>query len=102
MFYIKAIVTKLIDDSSYPEIVLCEFVDYNGKKHEVIEKWPVVSDKEFTNSFPLDCFIGCTVLTENDDSYLVSTLEPWYIESKEGLVEFEIRKDLLIEKANVK
>lgn len=53
MFYIKAIATKLIDNTGYPEIVLCEFMDYKGNKHEFIEKWPVVSDKEFINIFPM-------------------------------------------------
>ena len=97
MFYIKAIATKLIENSSYPEIVLCEFTDYNGKKHEFIEKWPVISNEVFSNAFPTTCVIGCTILKENTDSYVVSTLEPWNIESEEQLTEFEIRKSLLIE-----
>ena len=96
MFYIKAIATKLIDDSRYPEFVLCEFIDYKGKKHEFIEKWPVVSNKEFTKQFPTNCIIGCVVLKEKIESYVVSTLEPWDIESEEGLYEFEISKNLLI------
>ena len=96
MFYIKAIATKLIDDSGYPEFVLCEFIDYKGKKHEFIEKWPVVSNEDFTNQFPTNCIIGCIVLKEKIESYMVSTLEPWDIESEEGLCEFEISKNLLI------
>lgn len=98
MFFIKAIATKLVDDSEYPEFVLCEFVDCDEKKHEFIEKWPVISDKVFKKSFPLNCVIGCIVLKENINSYLVSTLKPWGIESEEGLYEFEISKDLLFKK----
>ena len=96
MFYIKVIATKLIDDSVYPEFVLCEFIDYRGKKHEFIEKCPVVSNEEFTNKFPTNCIIGCIVLKERIESYMVSTLEPWVIESEEGLCELEISKNLLI------
>lgn len=96
MFYIKAVATKLIDDSSYPEVVLCEFLDFYGKKHEFIEKWPVLSDKEFINKFPTNCVIGCTVLKTNTESYIVSTREPWDIESQEGYFEFEICKSLII------
>ena len=96
MFYLESIATKLIDDSSYPEIVLCEFTDYNGKKHEFVEKWPVISNKDFSNSFPMTCAIGCTILKENAESYIVSTLEPWDIESEEALTEFEISKNLLL------
>ena len=97
MFYIKAIATKLIDDSNYPEIVQCEFTDYNGKKHEFIEKWPVISKEDFINDFPATCVIGCIILKENAESYIVSTLEPWDIESEEQLNEFEISRSLLME-----
>jgi len=80
MLYIKAIATKLIDDSNYPEIVLCEFIDYNGKKHEFIEKWPVISDKDFSNFFPVDCVIGCTILKENAELYIDSILVSWNLD----------------------
>ena len=57
---------------------------------------PVVSNKEFTNQFLTNCIIGCIVLKEKIESYMVSTLKPWDIESEEGLCEFEICKNLLI------
>ena len=97
MYYVKAIATKLIDDTRYPEIILCEFFDYDGHKHEFIEKWPVVSDKEFKNVFPRECVIGCTILETKRDSYIVSTLKPWDIESVEEINVFEISKNLLLE-----
>ena len=95
MFYIKSIATKLIDDSTYPEIVLLHFCDTNGKNHEFLEKWPIVSNKEFTNIFPVDCAIGCILLEEKENSYIVSTSKPWCIESEDGLTTFEIDKKLL-------
>ena len=49
MFYIKATAIDLIDNSSYPEIVLCEFIDIYGIQHRIIEKWPVVSVEKITN-----------------------------------------------------
>ena len=97
MFYIKAIATKLIDNSRYPEIVLCEFIDVNDKRHNIIEKWPVVSSEDFENIFPKDCFIGCVIVEEKADSYFVDTEQPWHIESEEGKTIFEIHKSLLIE-----
>ena len=96
MYFIKAIATKLIYDSSYPEFVLCEFFDIKGKKYEFIEKWPVVSNKPFINEFPMECVIGCTIVKEHAESYIVNTLEPWHIESKEGFYEFEVCKSLII------
>ena len=97
MFYIKATAIQLIDDSAYPEIVLCEFMDINDKRHTIIEKWPVVSNDKFENVFPRNCFIGCTVLEEKLESYIVTSEQPWYIESEEEQTIFEIQKSLLID-----
>ena len=49
MFYIKATAIDLIDNNSYPKIVLCEFIDIYGIQHRIIEKWPVVSVEKITN-----------------------------------------------------
>ena len=97
MFYIKATATQLIDNSAYPEIVLCEFIDANDNRHKIIEKWPVISSEKFENVFPKVCFIGCTVVEKKFESYIVDTGQPWYIESEEGKTIFEIHKSLLIE-----
>ena len=97
MFFIRATAIRLIDDSAYPEIVLCEFMDVNDKQHTIIEKWPKVSNDKFVNIFPKNCFIGCTVLEEKYESCVVTTEQPWYIESEEGKTIFEIQKSILIE-----
>ena len=97
MFFIKAWATQLIDRSFCPEIVLCEIVDVNGCKHRFIEKWPVVSAEKFENIFPKECTIGCVVLEERPTSYIVSTEQPWDIDSTEGKTVFEISKELVFE-----
>ena len=97
MFYIKATAIQLIDDSTYPEIVLCEFTDAYGHKHRIIEKWPVVSSEKFENIFPKDCFIGCVIVERQSNSYIVDTEQPWDIESEEGKTNFKINTSLLIE-----
>ena len=96
MFEIKAKATKIIDDTGYPELVLVEFYDYYGKKHNFIEKWPVLSVQEFDDSFPKECTIACTLVEEREMSYIVDTSRPWGIESEEGLTVFQISKDLLV------
>ena len=98
MYYIKAQIIRLIDNSSYPEVVLCEFTDLNGRKHEIIEKWPVLTADEFDSKFPKTGYLGCVVAEEKTESYIVSTEIPWSIETTEGKTIFEISKDLLIEK----
>jgi hypothetical protein len=97
MFYIKATATRLVDDSAYPEFVLCEFMDAYDRKHRIIEKWPVVSSENFENIFPKDCFIGCVIVEKKANSYIVDTEQPWDIESEEGKTIFEINTSLLIE-----
>lgn len=96
MFYIKAAAIDLIDNSSYPEIALCEFVDIHGTKHRIVEKWPVVSIEEFDNIFPKDAYIGCNIIEEKSESVIVNTDQPWDIESVEGKTIFEIHKSSLV------
>lgn len=97
MFYVKAVATRLIDGSSYPEIVLCEFTDFKGKKHEFAEKWPVISNEEFGNTFPKHCSIGCVIVEEKEKVYTVNTDQPWGIESIEGKTIFEVDKNMIVE-----
>ena len=95
MFYIKATAIDLIDSNSYPEIVLCEFIDIYGIQHRIIEKWPVVSNAKYDNIFPKDAYIGCIIVEEKAESVIVNTDQPWYIESIEGKNIFEIPKSSL-------
>ena len=96
MFEIKATAIELLDNSTYPEIVLIEFFDYYGHRHRFAEKWPVVSTDTFDGSFPKDCGIACVVTEEKEMSFIVDTSKPWDIESEEGLTVFEINKNLLL------
>lgn len=95
MFFIKAKVVKLLDNSNYPEIVCCEFCDVYGVKHKIIEKLPVVSAETFSNTFPCDCIIACTIVEEHDNYFIVDTGEPWAIESVDSKHIFNIGKELL-------
>lgn len=96
MFEIKAIAIELLDNSTYPEIVLIEFFDYYGRRHRFVEKWPVVSAHKFDSSFPKNCGIACVVTEEKETSFIVDTSNPCGIESEEGLTVFEINKNLLL------
>lgn len=93
-YFIKAQATKLVDDSQ-PYFVLCEFYDVNERKHEIIEKWPVVTEKDWDGNLPTDCLIPCTVIEDGAFSYIINTDLPCSIESTLGKTVFEIRKDLL-------
>lgn len=95
MFEIKAKATKIIDNTDYPEVVLIEVIDFEGHKHNFIEKWPVVSVQEFDGSVPKDCTIACTLVEEKERSCIVDTSKPWSIVSEKGVTVFEISKEVL-------
>ena len=40
--------------------------------------------------------LSCTILERKNNSYVVSTLNPWDTESEKELYKFEISKDLII------
>ena len=86
-FLIFVCIGKIFNQIFYTE---CESINYTRKKYEFIKKWSVVSKEEFTIHFPINFIIGCIVLKEKIKSYMVSTLEHWDIESKEGLCEYII------------
>lgn len=85
------------EDDSFPGWVRCELLDAEGRKHEFIEKVPVLTIEQFdeNSSYPMPCLIACEVLAQwRDDQKReltrVSTARPWAIESTEGLSEFTV------------
>ena len=48
MFEIKAKATKLIDDTGYPEVVLIEFYDYDGKQYTIQQLSKLLKVNEHT------------------------------------------------------
>src|SRR5579862_4906098 len=80
-----------------PNIVACEFIDANGGVHTLIEKAPIVSDKDLDADcgYPLRGSIRCVVLNRwRDDTgrelASISTHDPDHIESIGGLSEFVV------------
>ena len=101
MLAIKVKITRFVDDHQ-PGWVECSFVDAHGRTHLFIEKAPVVSLEHLdaSSSYPTDGVIGCIVVKGSDSMQgmvTVSTEEPWYIESDEGLLLFDVWNDQLTE-----
>ena len=72
------------------------------KPHLFIEKVSVVSQEHLdaSNSYPTDGVIGCNVVNGSSSTQgmiTVSTEKPWYIESTEGLLLFDVWSDQLTE-----
>jgi hypothetical protein len=105
MLAIKVEITRFLDDHQ-PGFVECSLIDAHGRKHLFIDKVPVVAleDLDAHSIYPRDGVIGCEVVNGPDDSareiLTVSTELPWGIESAEGLLVFEVRREQLTEISN--
>ena len=78
-------------------------IDAHGKKHLFIDKVPVVAlrDLDADSIYPTDGVIGCEVIKGSDDPatdiVTVSTERPWYIQSTEEVLVFDVQKEQLME-----
>lgn len=100
---IKIKITRFIDDYQ-PGIVECKFNDAWNKEHIFQEKVPVVTeiDLDANSKYPQDAIIACEVLKSWKDEdgriiFTVSTEKPWAVETIDGLTEFDVVAEQLIE-----
>jgi hypothetical protein len=98
MPFIKAEISRYIDDEPQPGIVECIFVDALGQSHFFIEKTAVVSSQALlaTSTYPIACELACEVeaqWTDQDGNSFarICTDRPWGIESITGEIRFVIR-----------
>lgn len=89
-------VERFVDDHQ-PGFVACVLIDADGRRHEFIEKGPVVSDANLWSDslYPQAGFLGCCIEREWTDNagrrlVRVNTEEPWAIESVAGETVFTV------------
>src|SRR5215470_14679542 len=87
----------------FPGIVECELLDAAGRVHTFIEKGPVVSDKwpGPEGKYPMNGTIRCEILErwhdpEGRDLVRVTTQQPDYVETKDGVMEFVVLSSQVI------
>jgi hypothetical protein len=102
MRFIKAEVSRYVDDEPQPGIVECVFVDAGGQSHFFIEKTAVVSSQNLqaTSTYPIACELACEVEAEWNDQdgnsfARACTERPWGIESVTGESRFVVRSSQL-------
>jgi hypothetical protein len=90
-------IVRYVEDY-FPGIVECELLDAAGSVHTFIEKGPVVSDKwpGPEDKYPMNGIIRCEILErwhdpEGRDLVRVTTEQPDYVETKNGMMEFVVR-----------
>jgi hypothetical protein len=84
-------------DSGFPGWVECELVDAAGRLHCFKDKVPIftVEDLDADSKYPTPGFVACEVVKrfqteKGEELVLVSTVNPFGIESTEGLSEFTV------------
>lgn len=102
MLGIEVSITRFVSDEPQPGIVECEFIDVNGYEWKFLEKTAVVSEADLNSdtNYPQPGVIGCQVIEKKADILLVTTTEPWNIESTTGETEFRVYLDSLVECEN--
>ena len=77
-----------IDEENFPASIKFELVDVFGTTHMFSEKLPVIGIE--IQEIPYTTWIECTVSDKRTSSVLVSTQDPYGVESENGNTEFEI------------
>jgi|SRR5215471_15285010 len=90
-------IVRFVSDYPQPGIVACEFVDVDGRRHTLIDKWPMCSSKllDAHSVYPQPATIRCEELarwqdTAGQEVVQVTLDRPDGIDSTEGLSEFVV------------
>jgi hypothetical protein len=100
---LKIKITSFISDDQ-PGFVECKFTDAWSKEHTVEDKVPVATEQDLDadSDYPQDGFIACEVLNEWRDHdgrkiFTVTTERPWAVDTIDGLTEFDLTEEQLID-----
>lgn len=100
---IRIKITSFISDDQ-PSFVECKFNDAWNKEHTVKDKVPIVTEKDLdaNSEYPQDGVIACKIISKWKDKdertiFSVTTEKPWAVDTIDGLTEFDILEEQLIE-----
>jgi hypothetical protein len=101
---LRVTIERFVDDRS-PGWVECSLVDSDNRKHQFIEKIPVVSCADLCcdSTFPQPGYIACLIEEEWNDARerplaRVGTTKPWGVESTAGETRFTVFRDHLVDR----
>jgi hypothetical protein len=102
LMQVRVQIVRYVEDY-FPGIVECELLDAAGRLHTFVEKGPVVSDKwpGPEDKYPMNGIIRCEILErwhdpDGRDLVRVTTEEPDYVETKDGVMEFVVLSSQVI------
>jgi hypothetical protein len=104
MLGVKVTIVRYISDDPQPGIIELQLEDAHGRRWSFVEKTAIVSKKflDDETSYPQQGVIACEVVQRSLDTsgrevIRIDTQKPWYVESVEGVTQFDVSSDLLTE-----
>jgi hypothetical protein len=96
--FVTASAVRWVDDEPFPGVVEVEFADADGRTWTFIDKAPVFDRDNVLgpeSHYPIELKLACTVVERHDDRVVISTAEPWGIETVEQQSIFTVHHDRL-------
>jgi hypothetical protein len=94
-----ATIIRWVSDDPFPGLVELLLRDGAGKVWIFVDKYPMFLQEGSLgpeNDYPVSVEIAGTVIGQADDQVIVSTAEPWGIETVDGTYEFIMQETQLI------
>ena len=104
MFGIKVNIIRYISDEPQPGMVECKLEDAHGRQWSFVEKTAIVSAQYLDADTPYPQrgviaaeIVGRSVNAEGRETIRVDTERPWHVESVDGVTQFEVLAESLVE-----
>ena len=104
MLGIKVTIIRYISDEPQPGIVECKLEDANGRQWTFVEKTAIVSAEHLDadTSYPQRGVLAAEIVGRSIDAtgretIRVNTERPWHVESVDGVTQFELLAESLVE-----
>ena len=94
--FVIAWAVRWVDDEPFPGVVEVELADADGRRWTFIDKSAVFDRNNVlgpSSHYPVEVRLACTVRERHDDRVVISTAEPWSLETVEGQSTFTVRPD---------
>lgn len=88
---VAAVAVRWLSDEPFPGMVEVHLTDGSGKTWTFIDKSAMFDPDDVlraTSDYPVDLKLACTVLSRTTEGVIVSTAEPWGLETIDGKWEF--------------
>jgi hypothetical protein len=104
MLGVEVTILRYVSDDPQPGVVECELEDAHGRRWSFVEKTAIVSAARLdaNTSYPQQGIIACEIVRRSRDDaereiVRINSERPWLVESVDGLTEFDVLPNALVE-----